>query len=86
MKSPDRTKHNKFQFLLEKIPKDPETWTKHDVLEWLRTINMSQYCCTFEEVGVDGWVILELDDEDLVLDLKVNIKLHRKKILKGNFL
>lgn len=78
-------RNQKFQFLLEKLPKDPESWTKSDVVEWLRIIKMGKYAPNFQELGVDGWIILDLDEEDLENDLQISIKLHRKKILKGAF-
>ena len=76
-------RNHKFQFLLEKLPKDPEAWTKLDVVEWLQIIKMDQYAPHFQELGVDGWLILDLDEDDLKNDLQISIKLHRKKILKG---
>jgi hypothetical protein len=75
--------NNKFQFLLNQNLKDPESWKNEDVLLWLKIIKMDQYTDRFHELKVDGWIILEIDEDDLIDDLNISIKLHRKKILKG---
>ena len=54
--------------------------TVSDVCEWLKKIGMSQYADKFEEEGVDGELLVELDKEDLP-DLGVEKPLHQKKLL-----
>ena len=76
-------KLNKFDLLFEKIPKDPEMWNQEDVVEWLKLIGMEQYKENFAEMKIDGLIILELDDSELLEELKIATKLHRKKILKA---
>lgn len=77
------TTQNKFQFLIERLPKEPESWTKEDVVEWLSIIHMDKYKQNFLDIGVDGWLILDIDENDLETELQIHIKLHRKKVLKG---
>jgi hypothetical protein len=74
---------NKFMKLSETIPREPEAWTCEDVSKWLKLIEMNQYVQNFKEMSIDGWLIFEIEEEDLVNDLKVSKKLHRKKIMKG---
>lgn len=74
---------DKFLKLSERIPKEPEAWTCEDVSEWLRLIEMEQYVDQFRNMSIDGWLIFEIEEDDLINDLKVNAKLHRKKIMKG---
>lgn len=74
---------DKFLKLSEKIPKEPEAWTCEDVSEWLRLIEMEQYVEQFRSMSIDGWLIFEIEEDDLINDLKVETKLHRKKIMKG---
>lgn len=74
---------NKFLKLSEQIPKEPEAWTCGDVSKWLCLIEMDQYVPNFREMSIDGWLIFEIEEEDLVNDLRISKKLHRKKIMKG---
>lgn len=74
---------DKFVKLSEKIPKEPESWTCEDVSEWLRLIEMEQYVETFRKMSIDGWLIFEIEEDDLISDLQIKAKLHRKKIMKG---
>ena len=74
---------DKFVKLSEKIPKEPESWTCEDVSEWLRLIEMQQYVETFRKMSIDGWLIFEIEEDDLISDLQIKAKLHRKKIMKG---
>ena len=74
---------DKFLKLSEKIPKEPEAWTCEDVSEWLCLIEMKQYVENFRGMSIDGWLIFEIEEDDLITDLKVETKLHRKKIMKG---
>ena len=74
---------DKFLKLSERIPKEPEAWTCEDVSEWLRLIEMEQYVEKFKNMSIDGWLIFEIEEDDLITDLKVERKLHRKKIMKG---
>lgn len=74
---------DKFLKLSERIPKEPEAWTCEDVSEWLRLIEMEQYVDQFRNMSIDGWLIFEIEEDDLINDLKVDAKLHRKKIMKG---
>ena len=74
---------DKFLKLSERIPKEPEAWTCEDVSEWLSLIEMEQYVENFRNMSIDGWLIFEIEEDDLITDLKIKTKLHRKKIMKG---
>lgn len=76
-------KIHKFDLLFDKIPKDPEVWSQEDVLLWLKLIGMEQYAENFGEMKIDGLIILELNEDELLEELKITMKLHRKKILKA---
>lgn len=53
---------NKFTLLLEKVPKFPEIWTQEEIKIWLEIIGMESYAQNFEEMGVDGYLILDLEE------------------------
>ena len=74
---------NKFEALYEKIPKFPEIWSTDDVLVWLKLIGMEKYSENFVEMGIDGLLILDLEESDIEEELQIKTKLHRKKIMKG---
>ena len=74
---------NKFAKLSEQIPREPEAWTCEDVSEWLKLMEMSQYVSNFRNMSIDGWIIFDIEEDDLINDLKISKKLHRKKIMKG---
>ena len=76
-------KINKFASLYEKIPKYPEVWTNEDIITWLGIIGMDKYAQNFLDMGVDGYLILDLEEQDIVEELQISVKLHRKKIMKA---
>lgn len=76
-------KPNKFDTLLNNIPKYPEIWTVDDVTTWLGIIGMDTYASNFTKMSVDGLLILELTEEDLENEIQIPVKLHRKKIIKA---
>ena len=76
-------KDTTFEELLQKIPKYPANWKSEDVAVWLTHIGMQRYAKNFEEMSVDGFLILELTEEDLKTELNIEKKLHRKKIEKA---
>ena len=80
---PIAIKDTKFDNLLEQIPKYPELWNSDDVATWLALIGMESYARNFEDMSIDGLLILELTEEDLESELRISIKLHRKKIVKA---
>ena len=76
-------KLNKFESLYKEIPKYPEIWDSDDVLKWLKIIGMDKYNEVFIEMGIDGLLILELEESDIEEELRIKTKLHRKKIMKA---
>lgn len=74
---------DRFLKLAEQIPKEPEAWTCEEVSDWLRLIEMDQYVDNFKQMSIDGWLIFEIEEDDLINDLQIKTKLHRKKIMKG---
>jgi len=60
-----------------------QSWSVGDVIRWLSKISLSQYCEAFQDGAVDGALLCELTDDDLINTLGVEHKLHRKKILFG---
>ena len=76
-------KKTKFDILLSQIPKHTELWTAGDVAIWLSIIGMEMYVSNFSEMSIDGLLILDITEEDLENEVRVPIKLHRKKIIKA---
>lgn len=50
---------------------------------WLKLIGMEKYAENFNEMGVDGYLILDLEEEDIEEELQIKTKLHRKKFIKA---
>lgn len=74
------------QRLLEiksRLQNPPQFWTGEDVIEWLRYIGLEQYAPTFSQLRIDGYLILDLTEDDLEGELQVSVKLHRKKLMKA---
>jgi pSer/pThr/pTyr-binding forkhead associated (FHA) protein len=61
--------------------RNPVTWSVREVGEWLATLDLSKYRTKFEEMGIDGSLLFEITDHDLISDLEIQIRLHRVKIL-----
>jgi hypothetical protein len=59
------------------------SWSTTDVADWLSSYdsNLSRYVSTFSDIGVDGEMLVHMNDTDLKEDLNVKIRLHRVKIL-----
>ena len=59
------------------------SWSVADVSDWLVSFtgSLARYVDAFCEVGVDGSMLVEMNDADLKEDLNVKIRLHRVKIL-----
>ena len=52
------------------------------VCKWLNEVlQLGEYSLAFRAAGVDGSVLVELEDSDLTGELGVGSRLHRKKIL-----
>ena len=58
------------------------TWKVQEVIKWLHELKLGQYTTSFEEMGMDGDSLLDMNDEDLKGDLNVPKRLHRVKLLK----
>jgi hypothetical protein len=43
---------------------------------------MTRYAHTFQDLGIDGQMLLNLTEEDLETDLEVKIRIHRVKLLE----
>lgn len=69
--------------LRTRLQSQPQYWNGEDVVEWLRYIGLEQYAPNFSQLKIDGYLILDLTEEDLEGELQVTVKLHRKKIMKA---
>ena len=56
-------------------------WSIAEVKSWLKSLDFIQYMKKFEELGIDGKLLLEITETDLQNDLNIQIRLHRLKIL-----
>jgi hypothetical protein len=58
-------------------------WKVSAVLRWLvDELELPQYSRKFEEMSIDGPMLLSLSDDDLKEELEIKTKLHRRKILQ----
>jgi hypothetical protein len=55
--------------------------TTEEVLDMLDTLKISQYRDIFESEGINGALLVELNDTDLEKDLGIISSLHRKKLM-----
>ena len=64
---------------------DVEGWSAAEVADLVTTVgtNFHQYKKRIIANGIDGRVLLQLDDDDLLNDLDIQSKLHRKTLLVG---
>ena len=58
-------------------------WNYEDVSEWLSQLGLECYIGSFREMKVDGYLILDLTDEDMKEELNIQSKLHRKKLINA---
>jgi pSer/pThr/pTyr-binding forkhead associated (FHA) protein len=58
-------------------------WSSSDVKNWLKSLDLSQYTKNFEELRIDGKLLLEITEADLTNDLSIQVRLHRFKILES---
>jgi hypothetical protein len=61
-----------------------QAWTNEEVCQWVSNgLSLPQYETSFRNIGIDGDMLEDIIEDDLVSDLKVTVRLHRKKILKA---
>jgi ankyrin repeat protein/serine/threonine protein kinase len=58
------------------------SWRVAHVLSWLRLIGLPQYTSIFADNSVDGELLLDLTENLLIEEMKMERKIHRMKILK----
>jgi hypothetical protein len=57
-------------------------WSPQEVGDWVaHTLQLPKYADMFVASGVDGMLLLELDDDDLEYELRVDSPTHRDRIL-----
>eukprot|EP01091_Cochliopodium_minus_P009063 TRINITY_DN2164_c0_g1_i2.p1 TRINITY_DN2164_c0_g1~~TRINITY_DN2164_c0_g1_i2.p1 ORF type:complete len:487 (+),score=114.68 TRINITY_DN2164_c0_g1_i2:35-1495(+) len=59
---------------------DPILWSVEDVSKYMKSIGFQEYIQTFEENLIDGKVLFDLDDKDLI-EMGMESTGHRKKLL-----
>ncbi|KAM6946049.1 NAD(+) hydrolase SARM1 [Aplochiton taeniatus] len=64
--------------ILSSVP----NWKSREVQLWLQQIGFSAYCDHFQELQVDGDLLLNITDEDLRTDLGMTAGLTRKRFLR----
>lgn len=57
------------------------SWTVKDVGKWLDSISLSQYKSIFSDCSVDGYLLYDLTEYDLLNTMGIQHPLHRKKLL-----
>lgn len=58
------------------------SWEIPDVANWLTEMGLGTYIQTFEDMDINGGMLLSLTDEELQSELGINSSLHRKKIFR----
>lgn len=56
-------------------------WSVEDVITWLGEEGLGRYSSTFQEHQVDGEMLLQLDEEMMLDDLRIQSKLDRRKLI-----
>jgi SAM domain (Sterile alpha motif)/SH3 domain/PH domain len=64
------------------LEKPTREWNVADVCSWLRIVDFELYVSKFDENKVDGDLLLELEEDDLVTELGITKSLHRKRMIK----
>jgi len=66
-------------------PQHIERWTVEDVCVWLCSLGASYevFERAFRDYGIDGPMLLRLDDEELRVDFKMQSRVQRRKILQS---
>uniref|UniRef100_A0A3Q1JGV8 NAD(+) hydrolase SARM1 n=1 Tax=Anabas testudineus TaxID=64144 RepID=A0A3Q1JGV8_ANATE len=64
--------------ILSSVP----NWKTCEVLTWLQQVGFSAYCDCFQELQVDGDLLLNITDQDLSSDLGMTAGLTRKRFLR----
>jgi len=60
--------------------KRPQEWSVSEVGEWLESLDLTVYKPRFQELRIDGMLLFEMTEEDLINDIGVPVRLHRFKI------
>ncbi|XP_058489519.1 NAD(+) hydrolase SARM1 [Solea solea] len=66
----------------KRIPPCVPNWKTCEVQTWLQQIGFSAYCDLFKELQVDGDLLLNITDQDLISDLRMTTGLTRKRFLR----
>ncbi|XP_004075485.1 sterile alpha and TIR motif-containing protein 1 [Oryzias latipes] len=70
----------------EEVPKrifpSVSNWKSSEVRVWLQQVDFSAYCDRFQELQVDGDLLLNITDQDLSSDLGMTAGLTRKRFLR----
>ena len=56
-------------------------WTIMQVQDWLSSLDLPQYRQKFEDLSIDGNLLIQITEDDLINDLQISIRLHRFKII-----
>ena len=63
------------------LPTQISAWKTKHVSKWLHGLGLGQYISVFEANSVHGPLLLTLEEEDLEVELEMNSKLHRRKLI-----
>ena len=63
---------------LEKVPE----WTVDEVVNWVKKVGFAEFASVFEQCGVDGDILLLLNDKDIKEDLEMTNGIMRKRFLR----
>lgn len=58
-------------------------WTVSQVGDWLVYLELPQYKQKFEELSIDGSLLVQITEQDLQSDFQITVRLHRFKIMEN---
>jgi serine/threonine protein kinase len=89
-RSDDESPRTVGRFFVEKVDKgdkteaSPEEWSTEKCIEWLVSLGdaYAEYAESFRENGIDGSMLLELDN-DMLTELGITKKVHQMKVMRS---
>lgn len=66
---------------VKNLSMDISSWTEEEVRQWLDEQNFSNYATSFCENMINGEMLLSLTESELEQDLKIENRLHRRRLL-----
>ncbi|EKX47462.1 hypothetical protein GUITHDRAFT_106902 [Guillardia theta CCMP2712] len=62
--------------------KGVESFSVEEVVNWLAELELKEYCDAFKQNRIDGEMLMELNEHDLLNDFGMKNKYHRRRLLR----